>query len=103
MDHVDRQIAHLKSIYPSPTSNTSAYAPKQAINRNAAQNLARLAKQLGRCGDINPLTGYVCVTQPHDATEEHMAVQIGGPNDGKVYSTWGSRKPQLGQWEVKNG
>ena len=51
-----------------------------------------MAKRLGRCGDINEITGYVCVTQPHDEDVEHMAVQIGGPNDGKVYSTWGGRK-----------
>jgi hypothetical protein len=48
-----------------------------------------MAKKLGRCGDINPLTGYVCVTQEHGDDVEHMAAQIGGPNDGKVYATWG--------------
>jgi hypothetical protein len=63
--------------------------------RISAKNLSMMAKRLGRCGDINPLTGYVCVTQPHDEPDQvtgkkpqHMAVQIGGPNDGKVYSTW---------------
>ena len=60
--------------------------------RVSAQNLSLMAKRLGRCGDINEITGYVCVTQPHDEDIEHMAVQIGGPNDGKVYSTWGGRK-----------
>lgn len=64
-------------------------APRQAHNRVSAQNLARLAHALGRCGDINPITGYVCVTQPHHAAVQHMAVQIGGPRDGFVYSTWG--------------
>lgn len=56
--------------------------------RVSAQNLSLMAKRLGRCGDIHPLTGYVCVTQPHEAGIKHMAVQIGGPNDGKVYSEW---------------
>jgi hypothetical protein len=60
--------------------------------RISAQNLSLMAKRLGRCGDINPVTGYVCVTQPHDDEVEHMAVQIGGPNDGKVYSSWGGTK-----------
>jgi hypothetical protein len=60
--------------------------------RVSANNLSRMAKQLGRCGDINELTGFVCVTQPHDDDIEHMAIQIGGPNDGKVYSTWGGTK-----------
>lgn len=66
--------------------------PKASSNPNTsritAENLARLAKNNGRCGDIHPLTGYVCVTQPHDAETMHMAVQIGGPHDGKVYSEW---------------
>jgi hypothetical protein len=57
------------------------------ISRISAENLSRLAKQNGRCGDIHPLTGYVCVTQEHDEGD-HMAVQIGGPNDGYVYATW---------------
>jgi hypothetical protein len=96
-DPLDRQISQLKSIYPSPTSNSSAYTPKQAVNRVSAENLSRLAKQLGRCGDINPITGYVCVTQPHEDDVEHMAIQIGGPNDGKVYSTWGALKPNTNQ------
>lgn len=58
------------------------------ISRVSAQNLSLLAKRNGRCGDVNPLTGYVCVTQPHDEETRHMAVQIGGPDDGKVYSEW---------------
>lgn len=71
--------------------------PKQAaedpnIARISAQNLSLMAKRLGRCGDINPITGYVCVTQPHDDDLEHMAIQIGGPYDGRVYSTWGGTK-----------
>lgn len=61
----------------------------RATNRVTAQNLSLLAKRLNRCGDINPITGYVCVTQPHDNDVEHMAVQIGGPRDGFVYATWG--------------
>lgn len=61
-------------------------------SRISAQNLSLMAKRLGRCGDINPLTGYVCVTQPHEDDVEHMAVQIGGPKDGTVYSTWGGTK-----------
>ena len=71
-------------------------APRASSHPNtarvSAQNLSLMAKRLGRCGDINEITGYVCVTQPHDEDIEHMAVQIGGPNDGKVYSTWGGRK-----------
>lgn len=84
------------------TSNDRHYGgvpirvPKASSHPNtariSAQNLSILAKRLGRCGDINELTGFVCVTQPHDDDVEHMAVQIGGPNDGKVYSTWGGRK-----------
>lgn len=64
----------------------------QATMRVTAQNLSMRAKQLGRCGDIHPLTGDVCVTQPHDEDVEHMAVQIGGPNDGYVYARWGGTK-----------
>lgn len=63
-----------------------------ATNRVSAQNLSKMAKMLGRCGDINPLTGYVCVTQPHDDDVEHMSMFIGGPRDGQVTSTWGGRK-----------
>lgn len=66
--------------------------PKRAHNRVSAGNLSKLAQFNGRCGDINPVTGYVCVTQPHDDEVEHMAVQIGGPNDGRVYATWGGRQ-----------
>lgn len=62
--------------------------PKKATNRITAQNLSLMAKRLGRCGDINPVTGYVCVTQPHDSETKHAAVQIGGPADGKVYAEW---------------
>lgn len=47
---------------------------------------------LGRCGDINPINGLVCVTQPHGDEVEHMAVHIGGPNDGHVYGTWGGNQ-----------
>jgi hypothetical protein len=57
-------------------------------SRISAQNLSLMAKRVGRCGDINPLTGYVCVTQCHSIDEDHMAVQIGGPNDGYVYARW---------------
>jgi hypothetical protein len=95
-DPMDRQINMLKSIHPSPTSpaGQSAYRPKKATNRITAENLSMLAKRLGRCGDINPITGFVCVTQPHGDDMEHMAIQVGGPNDGKVYSTWGGTTPQ---------
>lgn len=62
---------------------------QKATTRVSAEYLQFLARKLNRCGDIHPLTGYVCVTQPHDDDVEHMAVQIGGPNDGKVYMTWG--------------
>jgi hypothetical protein len=58
--------------------------------RISAQNLSAMAKRLGRCGDINPLTGHVCVTQQHDSDQEHIAMQIGGPNDGYVYCRWPS-------------
>jgi hypothetical protein len=68
---------------------TQPMGPKKAHNRVSAANLARMAQMLGRCGDIDPITGYVCVTQPHDADVMHMAVQIGGPRDGYVYHTWG--------------
>lgn len=70
--------------------------------RLSAENLSMLAQRVGRCGSINPLTGHVCVTQPHDTwdvtdpnrhspdylPEDHMAIQIGGPNDGYVYARW---------------
>jgi hypothetical protein len=65
---------------------------QKATNRVSAQYLSSLAKLLRRCGDINPLTGDVCVTQVHDDDVEHMAVQIGGPRDGHVYATWGGRR-----------
>lgn len=61
---------------------------KRATGRVSAANLSRLAKQLGRCGDINPLSGYVCVIQIHDDTVKHASVQIGGPFDGKVFAEW---------------
>jgi hypothetical protein len=56
--------------------------------RISANNLSMMAKRLGRCGDINPITGYVCVTQPHAPGTLHAACQIGGPNDGQVYAEW---------------
>lgn len=65
----------------------------KAANRITAENLSKMATRLGRCGNINSLTGDVCVTQPHDKDVEHMAVQIGGPRDGYVYATWGGTKP----------
>lgn len=67
-----------------------------ATGRVSAQNLSLMAKRLGRCGDINELTGYVCVTQPHDDDVEHMSMFIGGPRDGQVTSTWGGRKQNTG-------
>lgn len=81
------------------STSTQIPGPKRASQhpntaRVSAQNLSKLAKQLGRCGDINEITGYVCVTQPHEDHLEHMAIQIGGPNDGKIYSTWGGVKAQ---------
>lgn len=64
----------------------------QATSRISAENLSMLAQRAGRCGNIHPLTGYVCVTQLHDTDgpnkTQHMAIQIGGPDDGKVYSEW---------------
>ena len=85
--------------YPAsnlPQSQRMGGVPKAADHPNAsrisAQNFSFMVMCLGWCGDINPLTGYVCVTQLHDEDVEHMAVQIGGPNDGKVYSTWGGHK-----------
>lgn len=68
----------------------------RATSKITADNLSLLAKRVGRCGDIHPLTGDVCVTQPHDDDVEHMAVQIGGPNDGYVYATWGGTKLNQG-------
>lgn len=67
-----------------------------ATNRVSAQNLSLMAKRLGRCGDINEITGYVCVTQPHDDDVEHMSMFIGGVRDGQVTSTWGGRKTNTG-------
>ena len=64
----------------------------KASNRITAQNLSLMAKRLGRCGDIDSVTGYVCVTQPHEDDVEHMAIQIGGPFDGHVYARWGGTK-----------
>lgn len=61
-------------------------------SRISAQNLSMQAKRLGRCGDINPITGYVCVTQPHDDDVEHISMFIGRSRDGQVTSTWGGRK-----------
>ena len=86
--------------------NTAVGPPRAAqdprVSRISAANLSMLAKRVGRCGDINPLTGHVCVTQPHDTynlddpnrgkadydPHDHMAVQIGGPNDGYEYARW---------------
>lgn len=65
--------------------------PDSRVARISADNLSLMAKRLGRCGHINPITGYVCVTQIHDEDTDHMAVQIGGPLDGKVYSTWSAK------------
>jgi hypothetical protein len=67
-----------------------------ATSRISAQNLSLMAQQLGRCGAINEITGYVCVTQPHDDDVEHMSMFIGGPRDGQVTSTWGGRKQNTG-------
>lgn len=64
----------------------------RARDRVTAQNLSLMAKRLGRCGDIDGVNGYVCVTQPHDEDMEHMAIQIGGPFDGHVYARWGGMK-----------
>jgi hypothetical protein len=75
--------------------------PKRAANRVSAQNLSLLAKRVGRCGDINRITGLVCVTQPHEDDVEHMAIQIGGVNDGYVYGTWGGRKANTGVVHTK--
>jgi len=67
-----------------------------ATNRVSAENLSKMAKLLGRCGDINPITGYVCVTQPHDDDVEHLSMFIGGPRDGEITSRWGGRKVNQG-------
>jgi hypothetical protein len=67
-----------------------------ATGRVSAQSLSELAKRLGRCGAINEITGYVCVTQPHDDDVEHMSMFIGGPRDGQITSTWGGRKANTG-------
>ena len=64
------------------------HAPRKATGRVSAANLSRLARQLGRCGDINPITGYVCVIQIHDEDTKHAAIQIGGVEDGRVFSEW---------------
>lgn len=74
----------------------SKHTPQASSHPNtariSAQNLSMQAKRLGRCGDINEITGYVCVTQPHDDDVEHISMFIGGPRDGQVTSTWGGRK-----------
>jgi hypothetical protein len=81
----------------SGLDNVSHVGPPRAAShpnaaRISAENLSLMARRLGRCGDINPITGHVCVTQPHETLgpdgEDHMAVQIGGPNDGYVYARW---------------
>jgi hypothetical protein len=74
-------------------SSQSVGVAKKATNRVSAQNLSRMAKQLGRCGDIEPTSGWVCVTQPHADDVEHLALQIGGPFDGHIYARWGGRLP----------
>lgn len=74
----------------------SGLAPRKAHNRISAANLSRMAKRLGRCGDICPITGYVCVTQPHEADVMHMAMFIGGPRDGQVTHTWGGTLANAG-------
>jgi hypothetical protein len=65
-----------------PRSMAAMTGAAKATGRGSAEYLSALAKRVGRCGDIHPLTGHVCVTQPHEDDIEHMAVQIGGPNDG---------------------
>jgi hypothetical protein len=84
---------HLPPHYNQPSLATPRNtAPRASSHPNtarvSAQNLSRMAKQLGRCGDINPLTGYVCAIPVHDKNAKHTAIQIGGPNDGKIYSEW---------------
>lgn len=74
----------------------------RATNRVTAQNLSKLAVQVGRCGDIDPLTGFVCVTQPHEADVMHMAVQIGGVMDGHVYHTWGGNVLNTGMPQTQS-
>lgn len=85
------------SSNPSANTNSNNQVPLgrtiKAGNRITAQNLSLLAKRLQRCGDVDPLTGYVCVTQCHDPDVQHMAVQIGGVRDGFVYHTWGGSLP----------
>lgn len=73
---------------PGVNPNQASGRVIQATSRITAQNLSLLAQRAGRCGNIHPLTGYVCVTQLHDSDVKHMAMQIGGPDDGKVYSEW---------------
>lgn len=83
---------HLQSVVDrAPLRGAPQASSHPNISRISAQNLSRLAKANGRCGDINPLTGFVCVTQPHEDDIEHLAVQIGGPRDGHVYSSWGGQ------------
>lgn len=85
MGIMDRMQAKADSLKLGGAPRASSH-PNTA--RISAQNLSLMAKRLGRCGDINPLTGYVCVTQPHESDVKHAAVQIGGPHDGRVYSEW---------------
>ena len=80
------QLANVKAVGPPRA------ASHPNASRTSAANLSLMARRLGRCGDVNPITGHVCVTQPHwvegpDA-QDHLAVQIGGPNDGYVYARW---------------
>ena len=80
--HLQSQVNKL-SVGGSPKASSHPNT-----SRISAQNLSLMAKRVGRCGDINPITGYVCVTQPHDSDVLHAAVQIGGQKDGTVYSEW---------------
>ena len=84
-------IRHLPQLEWNDIGKVAVMYPrgiKKATGRVSAANLSRMAKQFGRCGDINPITGYVCVIQIHDDSVKHAAVQIGGPADGKVFSEW---------------
>lgn len=88
-------------MYPKPMPGRRIKAQDGKHARVSAQSLSQMAQTLGRCGNINPITGDVCVTQPHDDDVEHMAIQIGGPRDGYVYATWGGRKVNAGVIRTK--
>lgn len=81
---------------PTPQPKQTGQGPKQAASRIGGKQLSLMAKRLNLCGDIDPVTGYVCVVTElaHDLSRSlgmpltHQARQVGGPKDGLVYGEW---------------